>query len=241
MTCDRGVDAGAYLLRALPDDESRGFEQHLATCDSCRLEIRQLQGVVDTLPMAAPQRSPSPELKSRIMHVVEAEAELLRAAGPEADRVPRGRKSEARRWGFGSLSRRPLTAGALASALIAVGVVGGVKLRGGQPTPSARVYAAQVTAKGARATLTVTGSHGSLKVVNLPSAPRGKVYQVWLQSADSPPVPTHTLFNVRKSDGSAIVPIEESVRGAQHVLVTPEPDGGSRTPSGPIVIQATQS
>lgn len=240
MTCDRGVDAGAYLLSALSDAECQDFEAHLATCDACKLEVRQLQGVVDTLPMAAPQHPPPAELKARIMHVVEAEAELLRASGPEADRVARSEPRRARRWGIG-LSLRPVTAGVLASVLLAVGVAGGLALNGSSSKPASHVYSAQVTAKGARASLTVTGSHGSLKVVNLPSAPRGKVYQVWLQRTDSPPVPTHTLFNVRKSDGSAIVPIEEPVSGVQHVLVTPEPDGGSQTPTGPIVIQATQT
>jgi anti-sigma-K factor RskA len=239
MNCDRTLDAGAYLLSAMPDDEYREFAQHLDTCESCRQEIQQLQIVVDTLPMAAPQLSPDPALRSRIMSVVESEAELLRASGPEADRVPAQAAGRKRRWSP-NLSLRPLTAGALASALLAVGVVGGLVLNGGSSTPSSHVYGAKVTAKGAFASLSVTGSHGSLKVVNLPSAPPGKVYQVWLQTADDPPVPTHTLFNVRKSDGSAIVPIEESVRDAQHVLVTPEPDGGSQRPTGPIVIDAAQ-
>lgn len=236
MTCDRTIDAGAYLLSALPDDEYREFEAHLEACDTCRLEVRELQVVVDNLPMAAPQMSPPDQLKSRIMRVVESEAELLKAAGPEADRVV---KAPRRRWSMG-LSFRPLTAGAAAAVLLAVGVGTGAVLDGGSSSPKAHVYAAKVTASGARASLTVTGDHGSLKVVNLPSAPHGQVYQVWLQTADAPPVPTHTLFNVRKSDGSAIVPIEESVKGAQRVLVTPEPDGGSQTPSGPIVIEASQ-
>lgn len=243
MTCIHGNDAGAYLLRALPDEDAAAFSRHLMTCESCQLEVDTLQSVVDTLPMAAPQTSPGPALKSRIMNIVESEAALLRATGPEADRVTPAEPKRRRRLSIAGLSLRPATAGVLASALIAVGVAGGIALDGGSsPSAKSEVYNAKVTASGARASLTVTdGKHGSLHVVNLPSAPSGKVYQVWLQAADQPPVPTHTLFNVRKSDGSAIVPIEESVTGAQHVLVTPEPDGGSQTPTGPIVIDARQN
>jgi len=83
------------------------------------------------------------------------------------------------------------------------------------------------------------GRRAALRVTNLPSAPAGKVYQVWIKRKGSTvPEPTHTLFNVRKSDGSAIIPIEESVAGVDQVLVTPEPDGGSLSPTGDTVISA---
>ncbi len=45
--------------------------------------------VADTLPLAAVQVAPPPELKDRIMSAVRAEAEVLQAAGPEADVVAR--------------------------------------------------------------------------------------------------------------------------------------------------------
>lgn len=241
MSCEHAIGAGAYLLRALPDDEYQEFSTHLGGCADCQLEVDTLQSVVDTLPMAAPQLTPAPELRSRIMNIVNSEAELLRATGPEADRVPAAKPARRRRiWGSG-FALRPVTAGALASVLLALGVAGGLALDGGPSDPESRVIQAKVTAPGAKASLTVTGDRGSLRVVNLPSAPEGKVYQVWLQTNDDPPVPTHTLFNVRKSDGSAVVPIEESVGDAQHILVTPEPDGGSQRPTGPIVIDARQA
>ena len=41
------------------------------------------------LPVAVPPVSPPKELKSRVMSVVESEAELLQAAGSEADRPAR--------------------------------------------------------------------------------------------------------------------------------------------------------
>ncbi len=41
---------GAYLLDALPDDERRAFERHLATCEACQQEARQLAPIVGLLP-----------------------------------------------------------------------------------------------------------------------------------------------------------------------------------------------
>jgi Anti-sigma-K factor rskA, C-terminal/Putative zinc-finger len=41
---------GAYLLGALPDDEQREFEQHLAGCESCQRELAELRPVAALLP-----------------------------------------------------------------------------------------------------------------------------------------------------------------------------------------------
>ena len=87
--------------------------------------------------------------------------------------------------------------------------------------------------------LAVTEDSGELRVRNLPSAKNGRVYQVWFQSGEDDPKPTHTLFNVRR-DGQAEVQISESLEGVDRVLVTAEPDGGSTTPSGaPLLIADT--
>src|SRR6185503_1310666 len=80
---------GAWVLGALPEDEQRRFAAHLETCEICRREVAELQMVADTLPLAAVQVAPPPELKDRIMSSVRAEAEVLRASGPEADVVAR--------------------------------------------------------------------------------------------------------------------------------------------------------
>lgn len=93
--CHRGIDAGAYVLRALSDEESRFYVTHLAECDHCRAEVDDLRLVVDTLPIAAPQTPPPAALRRRIMAVVDAESELLLAAGPAADRLSAPRRRAA--------------------------------------------------------------------------------------------------------------------------------------------------
>lgn len=243
--CERGLDAGAYLLSALPPEDHEAFAAHLRTCSVCRREVGDLQLVVDTLPMAAPQLVPPPELKDRIMRVVDAEAELLRAAGPEADRArdPAPARRERRLWRLGpGFAVRPAFAGAVASVLVAVGVAGGVLVSGGEDRPPApRMLNAQVNgAPGATARVSLQDGRATLHVANLPSAPPGRIYQVWFtRKGSTTPVPTHTLFSVRKGDGRSTVPIEESVDGVQGILVTDEVDGGASQPSGPPIIAAS--
>ncbi len=233
MSCDRGIDVGTFVLHAMEADEAADFTRHLQACAECRAEVEQLQMVVDTLPVAAPQLAPPPELRDRIMREVRVEAELLRAAGPEADRVP----ERAPRRGWRELvTLRPSVAAALSAALIAVGVGGGAIVMN-DGAPSSRSVVADVTAPGAAATLSVKGSRGTLHVAKMPSPPAGSVYQVWFIKDGKKPIPTHTLFNVR-GDGNANVEIDESVDGVKQVLVTAEPSGGSMQPSSAPIISA---
>lgn len=237
MTCERGIDAGAYVLHALTDEEAAAYREHVADCPECLHEIEQLRMVVDTLPIAAPQFAPPPALKDRIMREVRAEAELLQAAGPELDRAP-ARRRERRSW-WDRVSLRPGVAMALACGLIALGVGAGVIVDGnGGDTPATKTLAAQVTAPGAKAALRVTGDRAALRVDGMPSPDGGKVYQVWFIKGDGKPIPTHTLFNVR-DDGHANVQIDEPIEGVKQILVTAEPSGGSQQPTSTPVISAT--
>jgi anti-sigma-K factor RskA len=45
VTCPRTVDAGAYVLGALPPAQRLEFHQHLATCPDCRAEVAELAGL----------------------------------------------------------------------------------------------------------------------------------------------------------------------------------------------------
>jgi anti-sigma factor RsiW len=255
MSCERRDDAGAWVLGALPEDEHERFAAHLAGCAICRREVAELQMVADTLPLAAPQVAPPPELKERIMAAVRAEAAVLAAAGPEADvaaipeapeaapaapaRRPRPERSKRERgwWRRPLLALRPLPAAALAAVLIALGVGAGVLLSGGGGE-SARTVQAQVvapSAPSARASLTVSGDHATLSVSGFPAPPSGRVYQVWVKRPGRDPAPTNALFSVR--DGRATVEVPGSMRGVDQVLVTDEPDGGSRKPTrSPVII-----
>jgi anti-sigma-K factor RskA len=81
--------AAAWVLGALPDDEAAAFEAALAHSPQAQAEVARLQPVADALGLAVPPADPPPSLKANVMAIVEREAQLLAAAGPEADQPPR--------------------------------------------------------------------------------------------------------------------------------------------------------
>ena len=220
---DQWADSlGAWLLGALPEEEAAGFKRHLEQCGVCREDAASLQVAADALPASAEPRTPPPALKARIMAVVESEAELLHAAGPESDR-PRRKRT----W-FAGLAWRPALAVGLAALVF--GFVGAQVLQDGSETITAQVSG------GGRATLEVEDGHGRLVASDLPAPPSGRVYQVWLDKGGKAPEPTNALFSTR--DGAASVDVPGSLDGVKRVMVTDEPSGGSDTPSGKLLLTA---
>jgi anti-sigma-K factor RskA len=226
--CARHDEIASYVLGALPDDENEAFEAHLETCEECRREVADLQVAADALPLAAVQLAPPPELKDRIMTVVRSESELLQAAeAPAREAAPRPRETRRRWWGL-----RPLPAIGLATAVLAVAVVAGVLLTGGDDSHTVQAKVTLVAAPNARASLQVKGDEGTLNVSGFPPAGSDRVYQAWRMRGGKP-VPAG-LFRVG-SDGKATLAIEEPLKTGDQVLVTVEPGGGSAQPtSNPI-------
>jgi anti-sigma-K factor RskA len=232
-------DIGAYLLGALPSAEREGFERHLAACPECRREVEELSIAADALPSAAPPVTPPPELKQRIMTVVDAEASLLAAAGSRADEPEAAPRRErrgffARRWTF-----RPALALAASMLLLAIGVAGGVLAGGGS---GERTVSAQVagSAAGAQAKLIVGKDGSQLVMTRFPQPPAGRVYQVWTLKPGQNPQPTNVLWTPL-ADGSATVSVPGSLDGVQSVLVSTEPRGGSAAPTSMPVVNASLS
>jgi len=160
------------------------------------------------------------------MRIVESEAQLLRASGPEADRPPARRE---RRWFL-----RPLPVAGLAAATLAVGVAGGVLLSG----ESTRTIQAQVAMTGAHATIRVTGDHAKLEVSACATRRAGHVYQCGssaVRMRPSPPMRCSPCCTARARRRAG------SVKGVNLILVTSEPSGGSVVPTSPPVITAVCS
>jgi anti-sigma-K factor RskA len=219
-------DAAAYVLGSLEQDEAEAFRRHLASCVVCRDEVAAFQHAVDLLPMAAPQYPLPRGLRRRVLRELRAE----RRTTPTAPRHHPGARSL-----FGIPMRRPaLALGVLLCAALAT--VGGLELASGGSS-GVRIIQASVTGSAGRAELRLSSGRAELIVSNLPSPPLGHVYEVWLTHAHRPPSPTNVLFSVT-STGSGDVGVPGDLRGVSEILVTPEPTGGSRTPTHTPVIVA---
>jgi anti-sigma-K factor RskA len=227
---DCGVNAAAYVLGALTDDEHRAFVVHLETCAICQEEVAALKVVAASLPAAAPQLSAPEDLKRRVMATVHQEASLHGAAAP-ATAAPA--RSVSARQRFAWLGWRPaLAAGGLAAAIVAVLVVA---LSSGGGGASARTIHAEVLAPKASATVRLSGGHAELDVADMPQPTPNRVYEVWIKRSGAPQ-PTDALFTVSNT-GAATVGVPGSLNGVKEILVTSEPRGGSRVPTrAPVII-----
>jgi anti-sigma-K factor RskA len=222
---DCGGDAAAYLLGALEPAEADAFERHLEGCAICRDEVEALSGVVNALPMAAPQYRAPRRLRRRVMRAIRREPPPATKPARRAD--PPWRRP------------RPLLTAAGAAALTAVAALAALGVIG-PGAGGVRVIQARMLGVMGSAQLRLAGGQGELIVRHMPPPPPGHVYEVWLKAPHRPPTPTSVLFSVT-ADGAANVGLPDSLRGIRAVLVTPEPDGGSRVPTHSPVIVAQLS
>jgi anti-sigma-K factor RskA len=228
--CERCADAGAYVLGALDEHEVEPFREHLATCAECREEVAQLQGSADALTLAVPQIEAPADMRARLMGVVRGEAELLRAAGNEADRPP-ARARSVWRW-------RVLPAIVATGALAAGLLIGALALNTGSSQQTRVIQAMVLPPAGhdASAQLRKVGSHVELQVSGMPAPALGRIYEVWLKAGSRPPEPTDALFSVT-GQGDGTVGVPGDLKGVSKVMVTEEPAGGSLKPTrNPVIV-----
>jgi anti-sigma-K factor RskA len=220
----------SYVLGALPEEERLEFERYLVEHPELQAEVEHLGAVAGLLAFSVREQEPPPELRRRIMEVVEAEA-----SHPDTSR---------RSWLAGL--REAVGVRDLALAAAAVLVVGlfswSMLLQGEVRDLQGRVQSLQSqpqgpqmialggagTNQGARAELvTLNGDRAVLVAENMPPAPEGKTYQIWVIKGDTPQ--PSGLFEPRGESVAAVV--ENPVEGADAVAVTIEPEGGSKKPT----------
>jgi anti-sigma factor RsiW len=221
---DCAESLAAYALGALSDEDGRRLERHLSRCRTCRAELDSLNAVVDSLPASVPTIEAPPELRARLMEVVESEASSRRNSADT-----RGRRASRTRWRGRrqpALGPRLALASSVLGALILVIVV--LALSGGGAP--ARTVQARVTgaagATGASAALRIRGTSAVLVMRNLPAPAPGKIDELWVARGTAPPAPAGT-FAVR----SGSIRVDRPVRPGDQVLVTIEPRPGTGAPT----------
>lgn len=236
MSSDIHALVGAYAVDALDDLERVAFERHLAECPACQQEVAGLQeaaGLLGALASTAPPASLRDSVLAGIATVRPLPPEVER---PAVDLTPGGRTR---------FRPRLLVA---AAAVIIAGVGGAAVVQPWeddssqvQPTAAERVLAARDAETythelegGATATLVRSRelNRAVLTTSDMPDAPAGSVYELWLQH-DDVMVPAGLMTE----GGDVQVVLEGDPATANGFGITVEPDGGSEEPTFPPVAQ----
>ena len=234
------VDAliDAYALGALELDEVALVERHLHSCDACRALLEQVRAVSDGLLLAVPAATPPASLRASILSRIHEEAQQASsqqaaqsaAQQPPADGARPGRMGRLLRSLFGGeapdiMDIQESAADTLLRELLL------------DPAVTIRPIAA-----------TEASSHAAARFIGAPARHEGIVlarglhpldaahaYQVWLLHGDQPQ--PNNLFAVDRAGwGIGIVRAGEAVLDFDALAITPEPAGGSASPTGAIVL-----
>lgn len=230
--------SGAYAVDALDDLERARFEQHLADCADCRAEVvslRESAGLLGALTDVAPP----PEMRDRLL----AGIKEIRPLPPETTGTSETTESNE------TYVRRPrwrlIAAAAAVLAVVGTGTVAAIELTRDDSSQTVSVADRVLSAedatttsvdlpRGAQARVVRSVSEGKAVLVtsDMPPAPDGKVYELWLQH-DDVMVPAGLM-----PDGSdQTFVLEGDAADASAAGITVEPDGGSEEPtSAPIAL-----
>jgi len=234
-------DVAAYLLGALEPDEATVLERHAEGCERCRAEIRWMTPAVDALPESVERLEPPRELRERVMAEVrfDAEPENVFKDDPAAAGVFARASNWLRELGSGPMGLRPVVG--FAAAILVVAAVAGFALGGGIGGGSGGGGTSTVvagTAPGVTAKVISTDGSGTLHLANVKQLPSDRVLEAWVQR-EGEVEPVEALFVPdRKGKASTELP---DMSGVEVVMVTTEPQGGSKAPtSAPIITISTQ-
>ncbi len=209
----------ASLLGACDAKETEAVRAHLETCQACQELEQRLRSVVEVLPLAAPNKEPPPEVRTRLLRAARG-GWLPPAVVVQVPPLPR------RRWP----SRLAVAAAVLLLAL-AGALAWDLHLR----LESAVAYPMSGTGPLATASGRVTVLPGQdltvVAISDLPPPQPGRVYQLWLVSRSGMVRPAAVF--VPDLEGRSQVLVPGTLQGVATVAVTQEPaPSGSRTPTG---------
>ena len=235
------ANAAGYVLGSLDPDERREFESHLAECAECAAEMTSLRPIVGTLATAVPQVTPRAELRERVLAAARAGADQQAGLKVRAYTFHDRKAPPPLMW-------LPLAAAIVIAVGVAVYVVrlqrqvGELQAQFDQAQATTAVLAApdlaridlqgQSAAPGARARALWSRSRGLVfTAANLPPAPAGKAYQVWVVTAQAP-ISAGLLTANSSGLGTQYYMTPPDIAAPVAVAVTLEPAGGVPAPTG---------
>ncbi len=235
----------AYALGALEPDEVALVETHLQTCDACRALLEQVRAVSDGLLLAVPAATPPASLRASILnriHEIHEEAASQQPARPSAQQAPGAQNATP------ADSARPGRMGRLLRSLFGGDAPDIQDIQDNAADTLLRELLLDPAVTIRPISATEATSHAAARFIGAPTRHEGIVlaqglrpldaahaYQVWLLRGDQPH--PNNLFAVdRTGRGIGIVRAGEAVLGFDVLAITPEPAGGSPSPTGAIVL-----
>lgn len=244
MSPDIHTLTGAYAVDALPDDERRAFEEHLAACEACTQEVAELQATASHLG-AASVAAPPAGLKDAVMErigEVRQEAPATRLDAGPARGVGGGR-----RWS--TLLLAP------AAAIMAIAVIGltatviGLqgrldRLEANATQVSDLVAAADAemvdidTGGSASARLVVSSSRSEavLLVDGMQAAPADHRFVIWLIDGAGTPTPAGSFEVDDRGRATRVVAGGLTSAAALGVTVEPEDEPAVEPSTDPVML-----
>jgi anti-sigma-K factor RskA len=227
--------SGAYAVDALDDAERAEFEQHLAVCPECRAEVASFRET-GALLSETEAVTPPASLRDSVL----AGISQVRPLPPESPAPPtRLSSSHVRRRGLSQL-----LVAAAAVVLLAVGALAWHPWQDDRATLADQILHAPDAVKiverlpGGRGELTLVRSASLHRAVlvghDVPAAPAGRTYQMWLQQPGQDMVSAGLMT---QADTPTVLMGDAATAAAAAVSV--EPAGGSPQPtSDPIAVFA---
>ena len=238
--------AAVDAVGALDGDDLTGFETHLATgCDACASLVRESQEALAQLALAGPPAVPPPDVKARLLQ-----------------RLGSGERARAQRRGWLTWAAATAAVVALAVMLASGIVASRYEAQLGRMAremgqererlqreeaalrtqvavlellrdPATRVLELRGESSSAVARVIWNDKAGGhLLVANLPPAPAGKAYELWVLGGGQPR--PAGLFQT-DADGRAAQKVDATGE-AKGFAVSLEPAQGVPAPTGPIVL-----
>jgi anti-sigma-K factor RskA len=220
-----------YALDALDDDERRAYEEHLEDCEQCRAELASFGAVAGALALAASGPEPPAGLRDRVLTAARAEPQNVVPLAEPQNVVPLAARQRR------SLLTPAFAAAAAVAAAVAIGLgIYAATLKGDLDDARTALSSppSVVPIEGADGRLVVTGDGKAwLALSDLPDAPVGKTYEVWVIEGNTPR--SAGLFAGAPSP--TLVRVERNVPDDAVVAVTLERAGGVSSPTTtPVVV-----
>lgn len=251
--------AELYVLGALAPADRDAFEVHVASCAECAAHVKSLSPVTDALAQVAPQHEPPPALRARVLRSIPGSP--VKAA-PVPRPVPAGSSTAlpwlaaaasiilaaalgvyaaSLRARIGALELRLQDANDRAAAgerqladvrrvsdeaqsqlaILVAPDLQRIDLKGQTAAPQASARAFWSRSRG----LVFTAS-------NLPAAPPGKTYQVWVLTKQPAPISAGLFKPDAQGRVAARFDTLPDLPPPIGMAVTIEPDGGVPSPTG---------